>query len=107
FDGSSALDDPNQHYSDGQQTPNKRSSRVKSCPPLAGCGKRFHAVILSGAKNLALRIFTSIPDSSSSANKNGGLLRMTAPTSFSAACYDLVACSAASRDRSATGEQVP
>jgi hypothetical protein len=48
--------------------------------------KRFPAVILSEAKNLALRIFKNIRNSSSSANKNGGLLRMTAPKGFSAAC---------------------
>jgi methionine synthase II (cobalamin-independent) len=56
------------------------------------------AVILSGAKdlrislrvnsarNLALSIVNAVRDSSSSANKNGGLLGMTGQTGFSATC---------------------
>jgi hypothetical protein len=38
------------------------------------------------ARNLALSVFKTMRDSSSSANKNGGLLGMTRQTSFSAAC---------------------
>ena len=56
---------------------------------LTGCGKTLPCCHFDSAlreKNLALRIFMNIRDSSSSANKNGGLLGMTAPTSFSAAC---------------------
>jgi hypothetical protein len=49
--------------------------------------KRFQAVILSEAKNLAPSIFKTMRDPSSSASKNGGLLRMTAPRGFSAACF--------------------
>jgi hypothetical protein len=45
--------------------------------------KRFPAVILSEAKNIALRIFMNIRDSSSS--RRAGLLRMTVPKRFSAA----------------------
>jgi hypothetical protein len=41
---------------------------------------------VNSARNLALSIFNPVPDSSSSANKNGGLLGMTGQTGFSAAC---------------------
>jgi hypothetical protein len=37
-------------------------------------------------RNLALSIFNAVRDSSSSANKNGGLLGMTGQTGSSAAC---------------------
>jgi hypothetical protein len=84
---------------------------------LAGCGKTLpcchpesFAVILippcgpatagslcpvriNCAKDLALGIFMEIRDSSSSARKNGGLLRMTAPTSFSATSWGVLGCS--------------
>ncbi len=46
------------------------------------------AVIPSGARNLALSIFNAVRDSSSSANKNGGLLGMTGQTGFPAACLE-------------------
>jgi hypothetical protein len=42
--------------------------------------------VQGGARNLALSIFNPVRDSSSSANKNGGLLGMTGQTGFSAAC---------------------
>jgi hypothetical protein len=41
---------------------------------------------VNSARNLALSIFNPVRDSSSSANKNGGLLGMTGQTGFSAAC---------------------
>ena len=41
------------------------------------CDNRAYAVIPSGARNLALSIFKAVRDSSSSANKNGGLLALT------------------------------
>jgi hypothetical protein len=40
---------------------------TKSCPAEELAEKRFNAVILSGAKNLALRIFMAMRDSSSPA----------------------------------------
>jgi hypothetical protein len=74
-------------------------------PDFTGCGKTLpschsepFAVILRAAKdlallrvdsarNLALSIFKVLRDSSSSANKNGGLLGMTGQRGFSAACF--------------------
>jgi len=41
---------------------------------------------VNSARNLALSIFNAVRDSSSSANKNGGLLGMTGQTGFPAAC---------------------
>jgi hypothetical protein len=71
--------------------------------------KLFQAVILSpfsrrggirvnSAKNLALSTLKTMRDPSSSANKNGGLLRMTASRRFPAACEVPagVACSSSS-----------
>ena len=57
--------------------------------PLAAkqaAGKPLQVVIPSGARNLALSIYTAVRDSSWSANKNGGLLGMTGQTGISAAC---------------------
>jgi hypothetical protein len=46
--------------------------------------KRLQAVIPSEARNLALSTFKAMQDSSSSTNKNGGLLGMTGYKGFSA-----------------------
>ena len=54
---------------------------------------------VNSATNLALSIFNAVRDSSSSANKNGGLLGMTGQTGFSAACLAQMTTGSAACER--------